>query len=658
MVAVLLLGGPSAAQLVQITPDQQRVPLDAELRFWASLGPVPGPALAAFQTGQFGRNKQVISHGLNHAPEMWFATELRNDSFDDGRAGDPFVLVFDAPAVVGYRLFLVREDGLTENLVDFSSYDPFDPAIHTVNRLRSPDFVLAPGEQVTLLAHLQLGLAHGFTATLYRPDTLISDSLGWTATLTAFYAFCFSCLVIAFGFQAAMKSRVGMIYIVMFLLFLTALALSDSLLFRFLVPNRPDLHRYLSYSVFFLLAASLCAFVSEGLRVPGHPRGRLSRIMLGLSVFAILALGMAIWLDAGWSIYIAFVLCGLGLAVNIFLPNSFRTSEDNPNVGIRLVSTIAMLSAAFVMVWSVMGWNTEWLSQRAALKIAYMFLMLTAMSFLTGNLIVLRLRHLAAVEARVQALEQEAERSRQLLETERAYVRARETAATRQRQLATASHDIKQPLMSLRTTFDAISAGMDDTVRQRLNESFRYLETLSRDFVDGTVEPDDQSDAAQEAGDREEAPEVYSVAVPLGTVQQMFSDEAAAKGLSLRVVETSVQTTAPPIALMRILSNLVSNAVKYTDQGGVLVGLRREGPQIWVCDTGQGMTDAELETFQQAYSKGDQSTGHGLGLSVCFELAREHDMTLVVTSAPGQGTVFALSLAQHVPAAHSTINAT
>lgn len=643
MVLCLCLAGSAAAQLVEVTPDRARVKLDAELRYWASLGPVPGPAIRAYRAGQFSREMRTATHGFGHAPETWFAVELVNDSFDDGRRGDPFVIVYDAPGIVGYRLFLVREDGLTENLVDFSIYERFNPADHAVNRLRSPEFLIAPGEQVTILAHLQLGPVQVSTLHLYRPEALASDSLAWASGLTAFYAFCLSCLVIGLGFQVAMRSRVGVIYIVLFILFLAALANSDMLFFRFVMPDDPRLLRATTYANFFALAGAFCLLVAEGMRRPGVPRHWLSCLMLGLAGLAGVGFVATFLFETGFYIHMAFALSAVALVVNIFLPASFRTSVDNPNVGIRAVSAIAFVCAAFVMGWSLFGWTTDWPGFRAMLKLSYGLLMITAMAFLTGNLIVLRSRHLAAIRARVVALEAEAERSRQLLETERAYVRARETAAAHQRRLATASHDIKQPLMSLRATFDTITADMDRQVQDRLREAFGYLESLSKSYVDGTVPADPDPGAAGVA----EA-ETYALSVPLGTVRQMFSAEAAAKGLELRIVETSVETTAPPIVLMRILTNLVSNAIKYTERGDVLIGLRRAGPAIWVCDTGPGMSGAEIARFRGAYAKGGTSTGHGLGLSVCFELAQANGMDLNVTSVPGRGTVFALSLAQHV----------
>jgi signal transduction histidine kinase len=103
---------------------------------------------------------------------------------------------------------------------------------------------------------------------------------------------------------------------------------------------------------------------------------------------------------------------------------------------------------------------------------------------------------------------------------------------------------------------------------------------------------------------------------------------------------------ANTLAAMRIVSNLVSNAVKHTERGRVLIGVRRSTENAWlhVIDTGKGMTAEQLAMFRTAYAKGEQSKGEGLGLAICFDLARDHGLKLDVVSYPGKGTRFTLQL--------------
>ena len=86
--------------------------------------------------------------------------------------------------------------------------------------------------------------------------------------------------------------------------------------------------------------------------------------------------------------------------------------------------------------------------------------------------------------------------------------------------------------------------------------------------------------------------------------------------------------------------------VKYTEKGKVLIGVRNRGQALELCvlDTGPGLTETEQRTFLKAYEKGSTSSGHGLGLSVCHDLAREHGLAFTCQSVKGRGTQFSLSL--------------
>nr|WP_255564438.1 ATP-binding protein [Mameliella sp. CS4] len=97
---------------------------------------------------------------------------------------------------------------------------------------------------------------------------------------------------------------------------------------------------------------------------------------------------------------------------------------------------------------------------------------------------------------------------------------------------------------------------------------------------------------------------------------------------------------------MRILSNLVSNAVKYTRAGRILVGVRRQGDGLvlQVLDTGPGMTEDALARNMKAWQSGTDSKGHGLGLAICHQLARQNGLVLQARSRVGKGTAFSLEI--------------
>jgi CheY-like chemotaxis protein len=137
----------------------------------------------------------------------------------------------------------------------------------------------------------------------------------------------------------------------------------------------------------------------------------------------------------------------------------------------------------------------------------------------------------------------------------------------------------------------------------------------------------------------------------LARMETAFAAAAQAKGLRLRVLPTRLIVRSDPVLLERIVMNLVSNAVRYTERGGIVVGCRRRGGQarIEVWDSGVGIpADKRAEIFQEFYQLAnpgrDRSKGLGLGLAIVERLARLLGHRIELASTPGQGSVFAIEL--------------
>ena len=175
-----------------------------------------------------------------------------------------------------------------------------------------------------------------------------------------------------------------------------------------------------------------------------------------------------------------------------------------------------------------------------------------------------RVAELESLELQLK-LSAEREQARRERDEER-----RRAEMSRQR-LAIASHDLRQPLISLRVSLEDIQAVAPEA-GQSIQASVDYLDNILGSSLRTTSAAWRETEGSPTGA---EEVEVVAVQTLFDNVQRMFASEARASQVDLRFVPTSATILTAPIALIRMLSNLVSNAVKYAGDGRVLVGVRR-----------------------------------------------------------------------------------
>ena len=210
--------------------------------------------------------------------------------------------------------------------------------------------------------------------------------------------------------------------------------------------------------------------------------------------------------------------------------------------------------------------------------------------------------------------------------------------------LAATGHDFKQPLSVIGIALDLISiSGRVDSVAERhIARAQRAIEHLSRSL-------DKLLDAARlDAGPLATERTVLKLHELLEEVCDDWRPRAVDKGLDLRVVRTGAVVETDRYLLRSILTNLVGNAVKYTERGKILVGVRRRAAtvQIWVADTGIGIAADELPTIFEEFRQIEPGRdGFGLGLSIVRRTAEALGHRVDVRSEPKRGTIFVVEMA-------------
>jgi Na+/proline symporter/signal transduction histidine kinase len=249
------------------------------------------------------------------------------------------------------------------------------------------------------------------------------------------------------------------------------------------------------------------------------------------------------------------------------------------------------------------------------------------------------------LERRVRERTAELERLNQ--ELARAKNAAEEANLSKTRFLAAASHDLLQPLNAARLYASslaetAVSAPAEERVglARNVDASLEAVEEILGALLD--ISRLDAGAMRPEIGD-------VSLGEMFGQLEIEFAPMARAKGLKLMFVSTRAVVRSDRRLLRRLLQNFVSNAVKYTPQGRVLVGVRRRGEmaRVEVWDTGLGIPEAMRAAVFDEFHRLDQGAkvarGLGLGLSIVERLGRVLGHPIGLASEHGRGSVFSVA---------------
>jgi signal transduction histidine kinase/CheY-like chemotaxis protein len=222
--------------------------------------------------------------------------------------------------------------------------------------------------------------------------------------------------------------------------------------------------------------------------------------------------------------------------------------------------------------------------------------------------------------------------------------------------LAAASHDLRQPLHALGLYTAALATRARGSTWQPLVGNVQSaVNALEAQFAQ-------LLDLSQlEAGAHKPERSRVALAPLFARVVAEFRPQAEAKGLNLRSVPTRLAVDSDAALLERMLRNLVANAVRYTSQGGIVVGARRRGARVSavVVDTGVGIAPEHGERiFEEFYQVrcGNRTraapSGMGLGLAIVRRLAKLLGHDVAVASRPGAGSCFRIDAPRAADAVH------
>jgi PAS domain S-box-containing protein len=231
---------------------------------------------------------------------------------------------------------------------------------------------------------------------------------------------------------------------------------------------------------------------------------------------------------------------------------------------------------------------------------------------------------------------------------------AEQANSTKTRFVAAASHDLLQPLNAARLFASALGDSPTDpaAVREiagRIEGSLRAAEEVLDDMLDI---------ARLESGSMRAELTVFALDEVFADLERQFAPLAARRNLRLHIRRARTHVRSDRVLLRRLLQNLVSNALRYTQRGGVIVACRPRGGrlEVQVWDSGPGIAEQHRKVIFDEFRGLDRPSpwgekGLGLGLSICDRIARVLQLALSLRSEVGRGSVFSVHLDPAQPSA-------
>lgn len=326
---------------------------------------------------------------------------------------------------------------------------------------------------------------------------------------------------------------------------------------------------------------------------------------------------------------------------------------------------------AFVIVIStgIVAGNIAWQSPYRPAVVTFTFLTLLPLSFrllleqeliyiLLGVAIVLFLMSILLISRSVQKLIRESiilrfEQSELVEDLKEERDRATQAsnmadAANQAKSnfLAAVSHDLRQPLHALGLFVSNLKNNVKDTIHvgtvDKIDSLLVGLESMFNGLLDisrldaGIIKPDFRH---------------FDIAPLIDKVYGDCQQEAQGKNINLRKRQHKLIVYSDPVLVERIIRNLMTNAVRHTQSGSVLVGVRRASKSVRVSiwDTGPGIAEGQVQKIYDEYyqlknPERDRNKGLGLGLAIVSRLVEQLDISIELKSTLGKGSCFSINL--------------
>lgn len=528
-------------------------------------------------------------------------------------------------------VYKIAEDGAVTTLLDLDEDSPFSARPISTPQMVAP-FDLAPGAKATLVVAYYSQGASRLSMSVETPESFTAQASLAQAKSYTFYGMMLVMIALATVALLVLRQPVFAAYAAYLSSILIYIAHADGTAFQFIWSDFPRFNSMASVvagSGVMVFGAVYAMTFLQTARY--HPI--MHRLLLAV-VMAVIAVDVILWF-ADPQLLKRLLVVMISVSVLTFLTAGIVAARTRfREVRFYVFAWFAGLIPAVLFTSRfAFGLETAVLAPYDAIRLALIFDALMAGLAIFDRYNFLRQ---SAMEETLAQSQRNLVLSQRLATLEEGYQRVTVNAREREESVKDTVHDLRQPMHALRLSLrQMFAAGAEADVGQ-VEAALGYMERLVAERLaddprkEGAVVPasDDHPVGMDtgRAGDggHEAEPSLHDV---LRGIADMFSAEAAAKGLGLRLVLAAPDTRVEAYPLMRVVANLVSNAIKYTREGRILIGLRRHGAglSVEVHDTGPGLSGA---TFEKALRRNERldrdrgvADGSGLGLSVVRDVA-------------------------------------
>ncbi len=584
-------------------------------------------------TPHFGFTKDTI----------WLRSHIKNMTPGE----DSWVVHVHENFLPDYHVYLRRSDGDIETLERHSPRTRFSERSVDFPELAT-ELTITPNESVTLYITYTSGGSSKISIFLETEESFEARSIKRISRNFVSYGMMAIVITLSLLSLLILRRRVFLSYFLYTVVILLFLMHTDGVTFQYVWPNAPRFNNYFSIIIGLFVAIVPYDFARQFLRTEiFHPVwDKFMAFMMVSTPTIIIPLAL---IDPQRAKQILMLLVLLSIATGAFVGilAAFKRFKE-----VRFYVLAWFLGAGSLSVMNLRHFTESEIGKSTELESLRLAIVVDAI--LMGLGVADRYIQQAAERRKADAKSLEQAKMNLMLgdrlhDLEEQYRLATELVQTRDVELKNTVHDIRQPLHALRLNVEKFrhTAGIEVADTKDLDTTFTYLENLIAGHLQDSVahEPLVGADVLRHDDT------VLTLSKILNSIYDMFEPDASAKGLSFRFIDTGHNTDVEPIVLMRIVTNIVANAIKYTASGKVVMGVRsvKDKLRIEIHDTGPGLT---IEEFEQAKTRsvrlGDKIKnpveGSGLGLHIANELAETHGLNISILPDRQTGTSVAITV--------------